>query len=383
MTINVVDFALELISKKSISGEVDSGAIALVSDSLKKLGFNCNIHSFSGDDSYEVGNLYAEFGSSGKNLCYAGHTDVVPAGDEKSWSVPPFSPKIVNDVLIGRGAVDMKGSIAAWISAVSEFLSENPGFNKGKLSFLITGDEEADSINGTVKMLKFISEKGVKIDSCVVGEPTNPENLGDMMKIGRRGSISFNLTVQGVQGHVAYPEKVKNPNTILIKILNELTTEKLDKGNKFFQPSNLEVTSIDVGNPTGNLVPAKASARFNVRFNNLHTTKSVKKHVTHICNKYAEKYELEVRKGECESFISKSGPLADVVEKSVKEILNKTPERSTTGGTSDARFIKDYAEVVEFGLVNTTAHKVDEKVSTKDLVDLKDIYKKIIQNYFA
>ncbi len=383
MAIEVVDFALELIARKSISGEADNGAIALVSETLGKLDFECHTHNFSGDESYEVGNLYASFGTSGKNLCFAGHTDVVPGGDDKLWSVPPFSPKIVNGNLIGRGAVDMKGSIAAWVAATSEFLEENPGFNKGKLSFLITGDEEADSINGTVKMLKFISEKGIKIDSCIVGEPTNAEILGDMMKIGRRGSISFTLTVHGLQGHVAYPEKVKNPNKIIIKILSELISERIDKGNKFFQPSNLEVTSIDVANTTANLVPEKASARFNIRFNNLHSSKSVRKHVMHICNKHSEKFELEARKGECEAFLSKPGILADVVESSVKEVIGRKPVRSTTGGTSDARFIKDYAEVVEFGLINTTAHKIDEKTSVEDLVNLKNIYKKIIENYFA
>lgn len=382
MPIDVVDFALKLISRKSISGEGDNGAIDLVKETLSQHGFECSVQNFSGDDSYDVGNLYAQLGKNGKNLCFAGHTDVVPPGDESAWSVPPFQPKIVNDILIGRGAVDMKGSIAAWVAAVSEYLSENKNFNN-TLSLLITGDEEADSINGTVKMLKFITEKGRKIDSCVVGEPTNPENLGDMMKIGRRGSISFTLTVHGIQGHVAYPEKVKNPNKAIVKILHELVSERLDKGNKFFDASNLEVTSIDVGNPTANVVPAKAVARFNIRFNNLHSTKALKKHVTHICNKHADKYELDVRKGECESFLSKPGRLADVIEQSVREVLGKKPVRSTTGGTSDARFIKDYAEVVEFGLINTTAHKVDEKVSTKDLVDLKNIYKKIIENYFA
>lgn len=380
--IDVAQFALNLISRKSISGENDGGAIELLYQTLKSNNFNCIIKNFEGDGSYNVGNLYAEFGGVGKNLCFAGHTDVVPPGDENSWSVPPFQPKIVDGYLIGRGAVDMKGAVAAWVVAVIEFLEQNKNFDKGKLSLLITGDEEADSINGTAKMLKYISENGLKINSCVVGEPTNPENLGDMMKIGRRGSISFVLTVHGLQGHVAYPEKTVNPNTIIVNILSELKNKKLDKGNKYFDASNLEVTSIDVGNPTANVIPAKAVAKFNIRFNNLHSIKSVRKHVTHICNKFSDKFDLEVRKGECESFISTPGKLADVVEKSVKEIIGKKPKRSTTGGTSDARFIKDYAEVVEFGLVNTTAHKVDEKVSVEDLNNLKNIYKKIIENYF-
>jgi succinyl-diaminopimelate desuccinylase len=383
MTIDVTNFALELISKKSVSGTPDEGAIALIKTSLEKYGFKSYQQNFSGDGSYDVLNLYSEYGSTGKNLCFAGHTDVVPSGDEASWTTPPFSPQIKNGYLIGRGAVDMKGSIAAWVSALSEFLTENPNFNKGKLSFLITGDEEADSINGTVKMLKFITEKNIKLDSCIVGEPTSTEKLGDMIKIGRRGSLSFILTVYGVQGHVAYPEKVVNPNTILVKILNHLISKKLDKGNKYFGASNLEITSIDVANPTGNLVPEKATAKFNIRFNNLHTAKSLKKYVAGVCNKYAKKYEIETRKGECESFLSRAGALADIVERSISQTIGIKTVKSTTGGTSDARFIKDYCEVVEFGLLNNTAHKIDEKTSVEDLINLKNTYKKIIENYFG
>jgi succinyl-diaminopimelate desuccinylase len=383
MTIDVTNFALELISKKSVSGQVDEGAIALIKTSLEKYGFKSYQQNFSGDGSYDVLNIYSEYGSTGKNLCFAGHTDVVPSGDEASWTTPPFSPQIKDGYLIGRGAVDMKGSIAAWVSAVSEFLTENQNFNKGKLSFLITGDEEADSINGTVKMLKFITESGFKLDSCVVGEPTSTEKLGDMIKIGRRGSLSFILTVHGVQGHVAYPEKVVNPNTILVKILSHLISKKLDKGNKHFGASNLEITSIDVVNATGNLVPQKATAKFNIRFNNLHTAKSLKKYVAGVCNKYAEKYDIETRKGECESFLSRAGVLADIVERAISQTIGIKTVKSTTGGTSDARFIKDYCEVVEFGLLNNTAHKIDEKTSVEDLINLKNTYKKIIENYFA
>jgi len=383
MAIDVLDFALELISKRSISGETDEGAIELCAGTLKKMGFKNTTENFSGDGSYNVLNLYSEYGSGGKNLCFAGHTDVVPPGDERSWSVPPFSPKVVNGVLIGRGAVDMKGSIAAWISAVSEFLEANKNFNKGKLSLLITGDEEADSVNGTVKMLKSITAKGVKIDSCIVGEPTNPERLGEMMKIGRRGSISFTITVQGVQGHVAYPKKANNPTTILVRILSELTTHKLDSGNEFFEPSNLEVTSIDVNNPTANLIPEKASARLNIRFNNEHTGEKLAALVRTICAKHSDKFEIETRKGACESFLSEPGNLAYVVEGAAGNILGIFPAKSTTGGTSDARFIKDYAEVVEFGLINQTAHKVDEQVALTDLTALKNIYRKVIENYFS
>jgi succinyl-diaminopimelate desuccinylase len=385
MPINVTDFALELISKKSISGEKDEGAIELLNLTLSRLGFDCEIVTFSGDGSYEVANLYAQYNKSGSglNLCFAGHTDVVPAGDLSLWSVEPFTPKIVDGFLIGRGAVDMKGSIACWVYAVSEFLEENKKFSKGCLSFLITGDEEADSINGTVKLLDHISKKNIKLNSCIVGEPTNTDYVGDMMKIGRRGSISFTLKVNGLQGHVAYPEKVINPNSIIIKILNELISTKLDNGNEFFQASNLEVTSIDVNNSATNVVPQSATAKFNIRFNNIHTTSKIKDFVDLVCKKHSQNFELTTRKGACEAFLSKPQKLAELVLESAQEVTRKTPVKSTTGGTSDARFIKDYCEVVEFGLINSTAHKIDEKIKVSELEDLKNIYKKIIEKYFA
>lgn len=381
---NTVQTSIDLMSYKSVSGQEDEGAINFLAERFEKLGFENHIQTFTGDDSYDVLNIYSQkkFGE-GKNLCFAGHTDVVPEGDVNSWSVNPYQPEVKEGYLIGRGAVDMKAAIAAWLVAVEEFLSENPNFDKGTLSFLITGDEEAEAINGTVKLLQFIDEKGIKIDSCIVGEPTNPSEIGEMAKVGRRGSLTCDLTVNGTQGHVAYPDVALNPCTLLTKILNEIVSLELDNGNEFFLPSNLEVTSIDVGNPTDNLIPAQAKARFNIRFNNLQTREGLKQKFHEICKKYSDNYTLEDKFSNSEPFLSEPGFLAEVVTKASEQVLGKTPELSTTGGTSDARFIRSYAEVVEFGLINKTAHKIDEKIKPEELEALKDAYKKIIELYFA
>lgn len=382
MPISATELALDLISQKSISCEEDQGAIEFLSGVLETLGFENDIHVFSEEGTYDVKNLYSELrGGQGKNLCFAGHTDVVPPGDENSWSVPPFEPQIVDGMLIGRGAVDMKGAIAAWVSALSKYLEQG---NKpsGILSLLITGDEEADAINGTVKLLKHVTKQGKEIDSCIVGEPTNPEKLGEMMKVGRRGSISFALKINGTQGHVAYPDQAVNPNHCLTRILNELINTELDKGNKYFQPSSLQVTSIDVGNTASNVIPQKATARVNIRFNTEHSQKSLTDMVEKICAEYADDFDISVAKGS-DPFLSEPAGLSDIVFDSVSEVMNIEPEKSTTGGTSDARFIKDYAEVVEFGLINKTAHKIDEQVAVDDLEKLSDIYLGIIKRYFA
>lgn len=382
MPINATNFALELISKKSISGEEDFGAIDLLVDTLSGLGFQNEVVRFSEEGTYDVDNLYSEIiGESEVNLCFAGHTDVVPVGEESSWTVSPFEPKIVDGQLVGRGAVDMKGAIAAWVSAVSRYLEEVSGKPKGTLSFLITGDEEADAINGTVKLLKHISDKGKKIDSCIVGEPTNPEKLGEMMKVGRRGSVSFDLTITGIQGHIAYPDVADNPNHIIAKILNDLVRVELDKGNDYFQPSSLQVTTIDVGNAASNVIPEKANAKLNIRFNTEHDRDSLIKLVDSICAEHSDNYSLEVNQGSS-PFLSEPGKLAGVVFDAVKEVTSMELVKSTTGGTSDARFIKDYSEVVEFGLINKTAHKVDEQVAAQDIESLSDIYLSIIKKYF-
>lgn len=383
MALDVLKTTSELISYKSISGQPDEGAITYLKSHLEKLGFKTITETYKGDGSYDVLNLYAEFGSQGKNLCFAGHTDVVPPGNESDWSVPPFSPKVVDGFLIGRGAVDMKAEITAWLCAVSEFIEENKGFDKGRISMLITGDEEADAINGTVKLLKTITEKGHKIDNCIVGEPTNPSQLGEMVKIGRRGGLTCVLTVNGIQGHVAYPEKASNPNHTIVKILNDIISHKFDNGNEYFSPTNLEVTTIDVGNPTSNVIPNKAVAKFNIRFNNEQTRDKLVNKLNEICKKHTSNYELKPLYSNAEPFLCKPNSLTDIIQKACGELIGKTPVLSTTGGTSDARFIKDYCEVAEFGLINETAHKVDEKVSVKDLEKLKDIYKRIIELYFS
>jgi succinyl-diaminopimelate desuccinylase len=379
--IDAVKLSLELISKKSISGFKDEGAISLLVSNLKNLGFNCEVITFSDVKSYDVENLYAEIGTGGKNLCFAGHTDVVPPGDENLWSVKPFAPEIIDGYLVGRGASDMKCAIAAFVSAVSEYLETNKNFG-GKLSLLITGDEEADSINGTVKLLEHIYKNGKKIDNCIVGEPTNPENIWEMIKIGRRGTINFTLTVKGVQGHVAYPNIADNPVTKLVNILHKLKQTPIDSGNDFFQSSNLEVTSIDVGNKATNVIPERAVANFNVRFNNLQTADSVKKFVEDICKSETKNYEIKAPYS-FESFLCKPEKFANIIKDSVIKVTGKTPVFSTTGGTSDARFIKDYCEVAEFGLINKTAHKIDEKVKVEEIVTLKNIYLEVIKQYFA
>jgi succinyl-diaminopimelate desuccinylase len=382
--LDVLKSATDIISFKSISGTPDEGAILYLKNHLETLSFQTYLQTYKGDGSYDVLNLYAQFGNKGKNLCFAGHTDVVPSGDETSWNTPPFKPKVIDGSLIGRGAVDMKGSIAAFLVASCEFISENKNFkNEGRISFLITGDEEADSINGTVKLLKDIYEKGYSIDSCIVGEPTSDKKFGDTIKVGRRGSLTCTLTVNGVQGHVAYPEKAKNPNNIIVKILNELNETKFDDGNKFFSATNLEITSIDVANSTTNLIPAKATAKFNLRFNNEQTREGLLSQINDICKKYCDDFKLGPSFSNAEPFLSEPSNLCDYLTKACNEVLNISPTISTSGGTSDARFIKNYCEVAEFGLLNETAHKISEKVKVEDLYKLKDIYKKTIELYFA
>ncbi len=366
----------DLIRCPSVTPQ-DAGAITFLESELKKLGFTCQKKIFSEDGTEDIVNLYARFGNKSPNLCFAGHTDVVPAGDRAAWQVDPFAGKIIDDVLIGRGTVDMKGAIGCWLAAASQFISERKEF-PGSLSLLITGDEESVAINGTKKMLKHIYEQGEKIDFCIVGEPSNPEKLGEMVKIGRRGSMNFSLKISGIQGHSAYPHLAENPVTHIVKILHMLVSTEFDKGTDFFQPTNLQVTSIDVDNPVANIIPASATARFNIRFNNLHKSEDIINFIRKICLSVTEKFTLEYQ-GCGEAFLTKPGELSNVVSSAVEEITGMKPELSTTGGTSDARFIKDYCQVVEFGLMNKTAHKVDEHVKVSDILKLTDIYKRIME----
>jgi succinyl-diaminopimelate desuccinylase len=364
---------------------IDAGAINYLSKKLRQLGFNCKILEFKDKKNPAIKNLYARLGNDQPNLCYAGHTDVVPPGNIKDWTGNPFKPIIKNNHLIGRGANDMKSSIACFLAAVNNFLKKNKKIN-GSISFLITGDEEAQAINGTKKVVNYLIKKKEKIDFCIVGEPTNPKKLGEMIKIGRRGSLSCNLEVQGSQGHVAYPHLSKNPINSLIAICEKLKEKPLDKGSKHFQPSNLEFTGINVNNKVHNIIPANANAKFNIRYNNLHSAISLKKMINSvvkkICKKDRTKYKIKfLTSGD--SFLTKPDKTTLMAKKIIKKITKINPIFSTTGGTSDARFIKKIAPCLEFGLVNKTMHRVDECVSLSDLKKLTKIYENIIIEYFS
>jgi succinyl-diaminopimelate desuccinylase len=383
--INELTLAKELIKFPSVT-PVDAGAIGFLAKQLKKLGFDCKILEFKDKNkiSKPIKNIYARLGKKGPNLCYAGHTDVVPPGNIKNWTVNPFKPTIKNNYLIGRGANDMKSSIACFVSAVEKFLKKSKKFN-GSISFLITGDEEAFAINGTKKVVDYLKKKKEKIDFCIVGEPTNPNKLGEMIKIGRRGSISGTITIFGSQGHVAYPHLSNNPINTLVKICKKLNEHKLDRGNKNFQPSNLEITSINVENTATNVIPASAKAQFNVRFNNFHTSNSLKKKINSIVKNVSKqnkcKFKIDFHVSG-ESFLTKPNKTIYMAKNIIKKITRVTPIFSTTGGTSDARFIRKIAPCLEFGLVNKTMHKVDECVSLSDLKKLTKIYLNILEEYF-
>ena len=381
--INELKLAKELIRFPSIT-PVDAGAINFLSRKLKTLGFKCKILEFRDKKSKPIKNLYARLGTKQPNLCYAGHTDVVPPGNIKDWTTNPFKPTVKNKHLIGRGANDMKSSIACFVSAVSLFLKRKSKF-KGSISFLITGDEEGLAINGTKKVVDYLKKNREKINFCIVGEPTNPNKLGEMIKIGRRGSLTVIFEIAGVQGHIAYPHLLNNPINTLVEVCNKLKEKKLDKGNKNFQPSNLEFTRIYVDNKAHNIIPAKAKAQFNIRYNNFHNARSLKNNINklikNLCKKNNCKYKIEyIANGD--SFLTKPGKTIYMSKKIIKKITKVNTKFSTTGGTSDARFIKKIAPCLEFGLVNKTMHKVDECVSISDLRKLTEIYKNILIEYF-
>ena len=378
-----LQLAKELIKFPSIT-PVDAGVMNFLEKKLKKLGFKTKILEFKEKGFQPVKNLYARIGTKGPNFCYAGHVDVVPPGNIKKWTINPFKPSIKKGHLIGRGANDMKSSIAAFVSAVSDFLSKNKKFN-GSISLLITGDEEGDAVNGTKKVVEYLKKKREKINFCLVGEPTNPNVLGEMIKIGRRGSLTGKLTVFGLQGHVAYPQRANNPSTIIVKILKELKDIKFDKGTKNFQPTNLEVTKINIENKADNIIPATAEAIFNVRFNNIHSSKSLKKKLNKIFKKINKKHKSKFKieyKVSGEAFLTKPNKTTFMVQNIIRKITKIKPKLSTTGGTSDLRFIKNICPGLEFGLVGKTMHKVDEAVSLKDLKNLTKIYLIILQSYF-
>ena len=382
-TFNELQLAKELIRYPSIT-PLDAGVMKFLEKKLKKLGFKTKILEFKEKNSKPVKNLYARLGSKGLNFCYAGHLDVVPAGNLRDWTVNPFRPSIKKGHLIGRGANDMKSSIAAFVSAISIFIKNNKKFN-GSISLLITGDEEGVAINGTKKVVEYLKKRKEKIDFCLVGEPTNPNKLGEMIKIGRRGSMNGRLSVIGIQGHVAYPHRANNPSTALVQILKELKEIKFDKGTKNFQPTNLEVTKININNTADNVIPGLANATFNIRFNNKHSSNSIKtkinKILKKICHKNKSNYKIEYSVSG-EAFLTKPNQTTYMIQDIIKKITKIKPEFSTTGGTSDARFIRKIAPCLEFGLVGKTMHKVDEAVSLSDLKKLTLIYSNILKNYF-
>ena len=381
--INELQLAKELIKFPTVTPK-DAGVMKFLERKLKKLGFKTKILEFKEKGSEPVKNLYARLGNKGPNFCYAGHLDVVPAGNLNDWTINPFKPSIKKGHLIGRGANDMKSSIAAFVSAVSIFTQKNRGF-KGSISLLITGDEEGIAINGTKKVVDYLKKRKEKIDFCLVGEPTNPNKLGEMIKIGRRGSMTGRLKITGVQGHVAYPHRANNPSTTIVKILKELKDIKFDKGTKDFQPTNLEITKINIHNMADNVIPGIAHATFNIRFNNKHTSISIKNKIKKIlkkvCNKTKSKYKIDYSVSG-EAFLTKPNHTTFMIQKIIKEITKIKPKLSTTGGTSDARFIKKIAPCLEFGLVGKTMHKVDEAVSLTDLKKLSLIYLNILKYYF-
>ena len=382
-TLNQLQLAKELIRFPSIT-PVDAGIMKFLEKKLKRLGFKTKTLEFKERGFKPVKNLYARYGNKSPNFCYAGHLDVVPPGNIKDWTTNPFRPSIKRGHLIGRGANDMKSSIAAFVSAVSKFLSKNKKFN-GSISLLITGDEEGDAVNGTKKVVEFLRKKREKINFCLVGEPTNPNVLGEMIKIGRRGSLTGKLIIFGLQGHVAYPSRANNPSTTIVNILKELKEIKFDKGTKDFQPTNLEVTKININNTADNVIPATAEATFNIRFNNKHSSNSLKKKLNKIfrkmTKKHKSKFKIEYRVSG-EAFLTKPNKTTFMIQNIIKKITKLKPKLSTTGGTSDLRFIRTICPGLEFGLVGKTMHKVDEAVSLKDLKNLTKIYENILKNYF-
>jgi len=376
--ISELKLAKELIRRPSVTPK-DAGTINLLAKNLRSLGFKCQLINFK-----NVKNLYAKLGKSSPNFCYAGHTDVVPPGNISDWSVNPFKPAIKNNKLIGRGANDMKASIACFVAAVSKFKTKNRKF-KGSISLLITGDEEGIAINGTKKVVKYLKRKKEKINFCLVGEPTNPNKLGEMIKIGRRGSITGRLTVVGTQGHVAYPHIANNPSNAMVKILKKIKEVKLDKGTKNFQPSNLEITKINIDNHADNVIPGSAESVFNIRFNNRHSSNSLKRKLNKIFRSITKKTKCRfIIKYEVsgEAFLIKPNKTTFMIQNTIKKITRIKPKLSTAGGTSDARFIRKIAPCLEFGLVGKTMHKIDESVPLSDLKKLTNIYLNILENYF-
>ncbi len=378
--IDPVALAGALIRRPSVTPR-DEGAIEILAGTLERLGFTCHRLVFSEAGTADIVNLYARLGTGGRNFCFAGHTDVVPPGSAASWTVEPFAGAVVDGTLWGRGAADMKGAIACFAAAVGRFRGERGGDFGGSISLLITGDEEGISINGTKKVLDWLTARGERLDACIVGEPTNAQTLGDMVKIGRRGSLTGTLTVHGTQGHTAYPHLADNPVHRLVRMLHAVTSAPLDAGTSHFQPSTLQISTIDVGNPAANVIPAEARAVFNIRFNDGWTGERLQTWLREKFDAVGGRYDLAIRVSG-ESFLTPPGPVSDILSTAIERTLGRKPELSTTGGTSDARFIHAFCPIAEFGLVGLTMHKVDERVEIADMAALTTIYKTVLDLYF-
>ncbi len=384
MTADPVAIARDLIRCRSVT-PADGGALGILQGLLAQAGFAVNRVVFDEPGTAPIENLFARIGAAKPNLAFAGHTDVVPAGNESTWSHPPFAGEVAGDRLYGRGAVDMKGGIACFVAAALDYLAANNGKPKGSLSLLVTGDEESVAVNGTVKLLRWAAERGEKFDHCILGEPSNVEVVGDTIKAGRRGSLNGTLIVRGRQGHVAYPERADNPIRGLATLIAALQAP-LDEGSEQFAPSNLEFTSVDVGNPTVNLIPGEARARFNIRYNDRHGQTALKTLIerrAHVAAAGRVHYAFDWQPSNADVFVTKPGPFTDLAVAAIAEVTGCRPKLSTSGGTSDARFIKDYCPVLEFGLVGQTMHAVDECTPVADLVTLTAIYRRIIERYFV
>lgn len=383
--VDPIQLAQALIRCRSITPE-EGGALSLLQSALEPLGFVCHRMTFSEPSTPDVENLYARLGTEAPNLCFAGHTDVVPPGDLAAWQSDPFAAEVRDGVLYGRGAVDMKGAVACFVAAVSRYLASGPARRSGSISLLITGDEEGPSINGTAKVLDWLVQRGERLDACLVGEPSNPDALGDEIKIGRRGSVTGELVVYGRQGHAAYPQRADNPVPKLAQFITRLSGTPIDEGSGHFEPSNCQVTVISVPNTASNVIPASARATFNVRYNDFWRRSSIEEWVRLQCDAAAlamgARYDVSFA-GTGDVFLTAAGPLVDTLSGAVSEITGRKPRLTTSGGTSDARFIKDQCPVVEFGLVNRTIHQVDEHVSLSDLEQLTAIYERFIRLYLA
>jgi len=380
-----VALAQSLIRCPSVTPD-EAGALSVLEEVLAPAGFTVHRMTFSEPGTPDVENLYARIGGAGPNVCFAGHTDVVPPGDTAQWTFPPFAAEIRDGVLYGRGAVDMKGAIACFVAAALGHLERCGGQLGGSISLLITGDEEGPSINGTAKVLDWLRERGERLDACVVGEPSNPHAIGDEIKIGRRGSLNGELVVFGKQGHAAYPHLADNPIPKLARIIDRLSTTPLDEGTPDFEPSSLQVTVISAPNTATNVIPSEARAKFNIRYNDLHRRPGVEEWVRQQCTAAAE--EVGARwsvsfSGTGDVFLTRPGPLVDTMTEAVRAVVGRVPRLSTSGGTSDARFIQAYCPVIEFGLVNETIHQVDERVPLSDLHTLTAVYERFLEQFFT